>query len=135
MNKVYVVWKDEKGINTAKSENLKEWNFNLYKNKPISASIIKVINNKAEKINTYFNANIITNYIYSENNNNIQSENNLINISGENTIENKIKYINKISELTRKYNKRYNEYLRRINELNKIIDEKDRLIGELLNKR
>ena len=90
MNKVYVVWKDEKGINTAKSENLKEWNFNLYKNKPISASIIKVINNKAEKINTYFNANIITNYIYSENNNNIQSENNLINISGENTIENKI---------------------------------------------
>ena len=35
------------------------------------------------------------------------AEDKVINISGENTIENKIKYINKISELTRKYNKRY----------------------------
>ena len=32
---------------------------------------------------------------------------------------------NKISNLTRKYNKKYNEYLRKINELNKIIDEKE----------
>lgn len=136
MNNVYIIWKDEKGINTAKSTNLKEWNLNLYKNKPISASIIKVINNKAEKINTYFNASIITDFIYSgNNNNNTQNENKLINISGENIIENKVKYINKISELTRKYNKRYNEYLKKINELNKIIDEKDRLIVELLNKR
>lgn len=135
MDNVYVIWKDENGINTAKSTNLKEWSLNLYKNKPISASIIKVINNKAEKINTYFNAKIITDYIYNENNHNIQKENKLINLNSENIIENKVNYINKISELTRKYNKRYNEYLKKINELNRVIDEKDKLIFELLNKR
>ena len=42
---------------------------------------------------------------------------------------------NKISNLTRKYNKTYNEYLRKINELNKIIDEKDKLIVKLLSKK
>lgn len=41
---------------------------------------------------------------------------------------------NKISNLTRKYNKKYNEYLIKINELNKIIDEKDKLIVKLLSK-
>ena len=44
---------------------------------------------------------------------------------GDDIVENKISYINKISNLTRKYNKKYNEYLRKINELNKIIDEKE----------
>lgn len=42
---------------------------------------------------------------------------------------------NKISNLTRKYNKKYNEYLRKINELNKIIDEKAKLIVKLLSKK
>ena len=36
---------------------------------------------------------------------------------GDDIVENKISYINKISNLTRKYNKKYNEYLRKINEL------------------
>lgn len=143
MNNIYVIWKNERGINIAKSRNLKEWDLSLYKNKPVSASIIKIINNKPEKINTYLNANVITEYIYGENSDNnkkqnnskSQKENKLINISDENVMENKVKYINKISELTRKHNKRYNEYLKKINELNKIIDEKDRIIVELLNKK
>ena len=54
---------------------------------------------------------------------------------GDDIVENKISYINKISNLTRKYNKKYNEYLRNINELNKIIDEKDKLIVKLLSKK
>ena len=54
---------------------------------------------------------------------------------GDDIVENKISYINKISNLTRKYNKKYNEYLRKINELNKIIDEKDKLIVKLLSKK
>lgn len=54
---------------------------------------------------------------------------------GDDIVENKISYINKISNLTRKYNKKYNEYLRKINKLNKIIDEKDKLIVKLLSKK
>lgn len=54
---------------------------------------------------------------------------------GDDIVENKISYINKIINLTRKYNKKYNEYLRKINELNKIIDEKDKLIVKLLSKK
>lgn len=54
---------------------------------------------------------------------------------GDDIVENKISYINKISNLTRKYNKKYNEYLRKINELNKIIDEKAKLIVKLLSKK
>ena len=64
-----------------------------------------------------------------------KKNNELISLLGDDIVENKISYINKISNLTRKYNKKYNEYLRKINELNKIIDEKDKLIVKLLSKK
>ena len=70
---------------------------------------------------------------YSNNKN--KKNNELISLLGDDIVENKISYINKISNLTRKYNKKYNEYLRKINELNKIIDEKDKLIVKLLSKK
>ena len=131
MNKVYIIWNDKNGINIAKSYNLKDWDLNICKNTLIEGSLIKIIDNKAETLDTYFNEKVIENYIYNKNSKN----NELISLIGDDIVENKISYINKISNLTRKYNKKYNEYLRKINELNKIIDEKDKLIVKLLSKK
>lgn len=133
MNKVYIIWNNKNEINIAKSYNLEDWELNTCKNNLVEGSLIKIIDNNIEKLNTYFNEDILEKYI--NNKNKYTKSNKIINLLEDDIIQNKINYINNISNLTKRYNKKYNEYLKKISELNKIIDEKDKLIVNLLNKK
>lgn len=141
MGIMYLVWRNKNGIKSAISKNLKEWDISYGnengKEKIINTNIIKVVDNRVEKINTYMKSDIVYNLIinkekYREKDNNYQLMELLF---YENSLNNKLKNINNMISIKQYYDNRYEEYLSKIRELNNIISEKDKLIYKLLSQK
>ena len=139
MGIIYLVWKNNKYIMNAKSSDLSNWNIN-YSGKNINSmnvNIIKVIDNKAQKMNTYIKRNIVYNLIKNRESYKLRENNYklLELLFYENNLNNKIDNINNMIKIQELYSNRCEEYLIKIRELNNIINEKDRTIYNLLNQR
>ena len=139
MGIIYLVWKNNKYIMNAKSSDLSNWNIN-YSGKNINSmnvNIIKIIDNKAQKMNTYIKRNIVYNLIKNRESYKLRENNYklLELLFYENNLNNKIDNINNMIKIQELYSNRCEEYLIKIRELNNIINEKDRTIYNLLNQR
>lgn len=139
MGSIYLVGKNNKYIINAKSSDLSNWSIN-YSGKNINSmnvNIIKVIDNKAQKINTYIKRNIVYNLIKNRDSYKLKENNYklLELLFYENNLNNKLDNINNMIKIQELYNDRCEDYLIKIRELNNIINEKDKIIYNLLNQR
>lgn len=139
MGSIYLVGKNNKYIINAKSSDLSNWSIN-YSGKNINSmnvNIIKVIDNKAQKINTYIKRNIVYNLIKNRDSYKLKEKNYklLELLFYENNLNNKLDNINNMIKIQELYNDRCEDYLIKIRELNNIINEKDKIIYNLLNQR
>lgn len=103
----------------------------------MNVNIIKVIDNKAQKINTYIKRNIVYNLIKNRDSYKLKENNYklLELLFYENNLNNKLDNINNMIKIQELYNDRCEDYLIKIRELNNIINEKDKIIYNLLNQR
>jgi len=155
--KIYVIWNNSNSLNIALSSDLKQWKVNSLSKQStqnmIKATIIKVINNKCEKIKAYVNFSelqqLVKNFLNNENSNRTlhynlkySNSNNKININKGNFKEEllKIGWINsqfesleKIKDMEERYEAICRDYLATINYLRDTIEEKDKIILKLLN--
>ncbi|WP_195990084.1 hypothetical protein [Clostridium sp. D53t1_180928_C8] len=137
MGMIYLVWKNNNYIKSAISRDLSNWNIN-YSEKTINCvntNIIKVLDDKIEKINTYMKKSIVYNLVINRDNYRIRDNNYklLELLFYENSLNSKFDNINNLMKIQEYYNKRNEEYIIKIRELNNIITEKDKLIYKLLN--
>jgi hypothetical protein len=154
--KIYVIWNNSNSLNIALSSDLKQWKVSSLSKQTaqnmIKATIIKVVNNKCEKIKAYVNFSelqqLVKNFLNSENLNKTSHYNlkyfgkNKMNINKSNFKEelSKIGWINsqfesleKINDIEERYEAICRDYLYTINNLRSTIEEKDKIILKLLN--
>lgn len=155
--KIYVIWNNSNSLNIALSSDLKQWKVSSLSKQStqnmIKATIIKVINNKCEKIKAYINFSdlqqLVKNFLNNENSNKDSFHNlkNFNNINRENAIRSNFKeelskigwinsqfeYLDKISDIEERYEAICRDYLDTINYLRNTIEEKDKIILKLLN--
>lgn len=137
MGMIYLVWKSNNYIKSAISRDLSNWNIN-YSEKAINCvntNIIKVLDDKIERINTYMKKSIVYNLVVNRDNYRIRDNNYklLELLFYENSLNGKFDNVNNLMRIQEYYNKRNEEYIIKIRELNNIITEKDKLIYKLLN--
>ena len=120
------------------SRNLSNWNINYSEEciNNINKSIIKVCEDRIERMNTYMKENIVYNLIVNRENCKIrdQSYKLLELMFYENSLSKKLDNMNNLLNIQQYYNSKNEEYLSKIRELNSIIMEKDKIIYKLLSR-
>ena len=138
MGIIYLVWKSNRCIRSAMSRNLSNWNINYSEEciNNINTSIIKVCEDRIERMNTYMKENIVYNLIVNRENCKIrdQSYKLLELMFYENSLSKKLDNMNNLLNIQQYYNSKNEEYLSKIRELNSIIMEKDKIIYKLLSR-
>ena len=143
MGITYVTWNNNNVITIAKSKDLNIWKVNILNNEKnlnyIEASIMKIIENRVERLKTFITSDILKNGKVNRECESKFENNRLVNkkifqiVIQQKNIDNKLSDLYKsIAQEERYYNKKSMEYLVKINELQKIIDEKDKIISNLL---
>ena len=138
MGIIYLGWKRNRCIRSAMSRNLSNWNINYSEEciNNINTSIIKVCEDRIERMNTYMKENIVYNLIVNRENCKIrdQSYKLLELMFYENSLSKKLDNMNNLLNIQQYYNSKNEEYLSKIRELNSIIMEKDKIIYKLLSR-
>lgn len=155
--KIYVIWNNSNSLNVALSSDLKQWKVRALSKQStqnmIMATVIKIVNDKYEKIKAYINFSelqqLVKNFLSKQSLNETLTHsfkcfnsNNMININKIKLkeellrigrINSQFENLEKIKDMEERYEAICRDYLATINYLRDTIDEKDKIILKLLN--